>query len=88
VDRGIIAATAEFDENDAIGNLARRLGTVHILLPALCYEETMWLYLGIGGAIMAGVALMWRAVAGRRRRIDLGSVSDAWLADHRRGRES
>jgi hypothetical protein len=44
----------------------------------------MWLTFAIGGALLAVVvAVAARMLRRRSRRIDLGSVSDAWLAEHR-----
>ena len=50
----------------------------------------MWLQLGIaGGAIMMALALLNRTRRRRSREIDVGPVSEAWLAEQRaRGRES
>ena len=51
----------------------------------------MWLQLGAAtGAIVIVFALIRRTLRRRRSRpIDVGAVSDAWLAEHRaRGRDS
>ena len=49
----------------------------------------MWLQLGlVGGAVLIAAAVVKRLM--RRKpsgsRIDVGSVSDAWLAEHRASR--
>jgi hypothetical protein len=43
----------------------------------------MWLMVAIGGALLALVAIAARVRQRRSRRIDLVSVIDAWLAEHR-----
>jgi hypothetical protein len=49
----------------------------------------MWTQLAVAtGIIVVIVALLVRAMRRRPRRIDVGPVSDAWLAEHRaRGRD-
>jgi hypothetical protein len=48
----------------------------------------MWLQLGIAsGAVVLLVAVLSRTLRRRPKRIDLGSVSDAWLAEQRTRRE-
>lgn len=47
----------------------------------------MWLQFGIGSAVVLLVAVIGRAVRRRKKHIDLGSVSDAWLAEHRMRRD-
>ncbi len=46
----------------------------------------MWVLFGIGGALAAVVtlAVLTRVVRGRSKKIDVGSVSDAWLAEQNR----
>ena len=53
-------------------------------------EDLMWIPLGIGaGAIVLALAVWKRMTRRGARGIDVGPVSDAWLAEQRaRGRES
>jgi hypothetical protein len=50
----------------------------------------MWLQLGTAaGALVLLLALLKRGFRRRSRAIDVGPVSDAWLAEHRaRGRDA
>jgi hypothetical protein len=50
----------------------------------------MWIQLGLaGGAAVVILILVARALLRRPHKIDVGPVSDAWLAEHRaRGRET
>lgn len=50
----------------------------------------MWLQIGAAaGAIIAVMALFKRFSRQKSKTIDVGAVSDAWLAEHRaRGRDS
>lgn len=50
----------------------------------------MWLQLGVAsGAVVIVLALLRRTLRRRARGIDVGPVSDAWLAEQRaRGRDS
>jgi hypothetical protein len=47
----------------------------------------MWLGFGIVGGILAVTVLLWLLLRRKRRRrqrnIDVGSVSESWLAEHR-----
>jgi len=46
----------------------------------------MWLGFGILGGILAVTASLWlrsRRNRRRQRKIDVGSVSESWLAEHR-----
>jgi hypothetical protein len=49
-------------------------------------DDEMWVLFGIGGALAAVVTLtvLTRVVRGRSKKIDVGSVSDAWLAEQNR----
>ena len=49
----------------------------------------MWITAGVASGVAVLVMLMWRGMRRRSSRIDVGPVSDAWLAEQRaRGRES
>jgi hypothetical protein len=49
----------------------------------------MWVLLGLGGGAVVVAAIVTRLFRRRSKRIDVGPVSDAWLAEQRaRGRES
>ena len=50
----------------------------------------MWVQIGAAaGAIIFVVAIFKRMARPKSRNIDVGAVSDAWLAEHRaRGRDS
>ena len=67
--------------------LARHMRT---LIGSGAREHTMWLQIGAAaGAIIFVVAIFKRIARPKSRNIDVGAVSDAWLAEHRaRGRDS
>jgi hypothetical protein len=50
----------------------------------------MWVQIGaVAGALMVAVALFKRMTRAKSKAIDVGAVSEAWLAEHRaRGRDS
>jgi hypothetical protein len=49
----------------------------------------MWIPAGVVSGVALLAFLMWRGMRRRSHRIDVGPVSDAWLAEQRaRGRES
>ena len=51
----------------------------------------MWIQFGLAGgaALVLIIAVVGRSLRRRTQKIDVGPVSDAWLAEHRaRGRES
>ena len=49
----------------------------------------MWIPIGAAAGAVIVMFAIWRVYRPKSRNIDVGNVSDAWLAEHRaRGRDS